>query len=281
MTDAAAAPGGALQARQWIKLVVYGLLLVNFGLYVAEDISVASHTLRNGGGLLDYSAAFAVTLDTMAWLTLLFLFELETYLLSDEAFTRTRLALMHGVRMVCYLFLAHTIYAYGDAAFALVGVEPLAGVDSLCQLAQREVSFGFNLSYTDLDAGNCGALSSDTRFYLIEAGTVVTDSRGLQIERELVWLDLVEAITWLVILLCIEVVVRLQDRGITRGPLIRAASGAKFLLYCLLWGAAAYWIYRGHLMYAWDEALWILGFFAIEMNISDWKSELREAEAAS
>jgi hypothetical protein len=32
-------------------------------------------------------------------------------------------------------------------------------------------------------------------------------------------------------------------------------------------------------MYAWDEALWILGFFAIEMNISDWKADIRSAEA--
>jgi len=93
-------------------------------------------------------------------------------------------------------------------------------------------------------------------------------------------LDLVEAITWLIILLCIEVIVRLQDRGTTRGLAIRSASGIKFVLYLLLWGVAAYWIYRGHYMYAWDEALWILGFFAIEMNISDWKKEIRSADTA-
>ena len=46
-----------------------------------------------------------------------------------------------------------------------------------------------------------------------------------------------------------------------------------------LWGAAAYWIYRGHYRYAYDEALWILGFFAIERNISDWKSDIRSGEA--
>ena len=267
-----------LDPRQLIKLVVYGLLLVNFGLYLAEDIAISAHTLRNGASLLDYTSAFAVSLDTLAWLTLLLLFELETYLLSDEAQTPGRVLAMHLARGLCILFLGHTLYAYGMAGLDLTGLQPLADTSSLCQLLGQDLSFGSNLAYTELNAGNCAALSPDNRFYLIEKGTVVTDSRGLRIERELVWLDLAEAIGWLIILLCIEIVVRLQDRGITRGPAIRATNGVKLALYLFMWGAAAYWVMRGHYMYAWDEALWILGFFAIEMNISDWKTEIR-AEA--
>ena len=33
--------------------------------------------------------------------------------------------------------------------------------------------------------------------------------------------------------------------------------------------------------FAWDEALWIIGFCAIEMNIDDWKKEIEEAETAA
>lgn len=271
-------PGTAFDTRQLIKVVVYSLLLVNFGLYVLEDLAISEHTLRHGGSLFDYTSAFAVSLDVLAWLTLLFLFELETYLLSDEAFTRLRLALMHGVRIVCYLFLCHTLLAYGSAGVDLMGLTPMAGIDNLCQLVDKDISFGFNLAYTDLTASSCAGLSSDSQFYLIENDTVVTDTLGLQIERGLVWIDLAEAIVWLVILLCIEVVVRLQDQGITRGVAIRTTTVVKFLLYVSLWCAAAYWIYRGHYMYAWDEALWIFGFFAIEMNISDWKADIRSAE---
>jgi hypothetical protein len=50
--------------------------------------------------------------------------------------------------------------------------------------------------------------------------------------------------------------------------------------YSLLWGAAAYWIYRGHYIYAWDEALWILGFMAIGMNLKEWRQEIEEEAAA-
>ena len=279
-TDTAMAQRAGFDPRQLIKVVVYGLLLVNFGLYLVEDIAISAHTLRNGGTWLDYTAAFAVSLDVLAWLTLLALFELETYLLSDDAFTPHRIKAMHGIRIVCYLFLAHTLLAYANAGKDLIGLTPIQETDSLCQLVERDISFGFNLEYTELNLENCIELSRATEFYLIENDSVVTDAQGLQIERELVWLDLVEAVTWLVILLCMEVIVRLQDRGTTRGVLIRSASGIKLFLYLLLWGAAAYWIYRGHYMYAWDEALWILGFFAIEMNISDWKKEIRSADAA-
>ncbi len=278
--DPAAAPAQAdFDTNQIIKAIVYSLLLINFGLYVVDDISIAAHTLRNGGTLFDYTAAYAVSIGVMAWLVLLFLFELETYLLSDEAFTPRRVAMMHGVRIVCYLFLAYQLIAYGQAGMALVDVPAVPGIDNLCQLAGHNVSFGFNVSYADLTLENCVSLSNDTRFFMIENGTVVTDTLGLQIERELVWIDFAEAIVWLLIVFLIEVVVRLQDRGITRGLAIRSANVLKFLLYCSLWGAAAYWIYRGHYRYAYDEALWILGFFAIERNISDWKSDIRSGEA--
>ena len=140
----------AFDPRQLVKLVVYSLLLVNFVLYFLEDLSISQHRLRNGGSVFDYSSAFAVTLDVLAWLTLLFLFELETYLLSDEAFTRFRLAVMHGVRLLCYLFLGHTLVACAAAGVDLVGLSPMPGISSLCQLAGETLSFGFNITYAEI-----------------------------------------------------------------------------------------------------------------------------------
>jgi len=178
-TDTAVTQRTGFDPRQLIKVVVYGLLLINFGLYFIEDMAISFHTLRNGGTWLDYTSAFAVSLDTMAWLTLLALFELETYLLSDDAFTPRRMRVMHGVRILCYLFLAHTLLAYTNAGRDLTGLTPMQDTDSLCQLVERGTSFGFNLEYTELDMENCTALSSATEFYLIENGSVVTDANGL------------------------------------------------------------------------------------------------------
>jgi hypothetical protein len=40
--------------------------------------------------------------------------------------------------------------------------------------------------------------------------------------------------------------------------------------------ASIYWVSLGHWLYAWDEFLWIAGFVAIEINVSEWRDELIE-----
>ena len=266
--------------RQWIKWVVYALLLVNFAFYIGDDWEIATHTRRQGGSFLDWTTSFATSIDELAWFVLLFLFELETYALSDEALNKRTTALLHGVRCLCYLFLAHTLYAYGLYIYDLNNVDLITGTSALCQLADSDLSFARNLEYTTIDAVNCSALSADSQFYFIEDETVLTDTEGLRVERVLATLDIVEACTWLAILFSIELSVRLQDRGITTGPVMRAVNMTKLVLYGLLWSAALYWATHDHLMFAWDEALWILGFAAIEMNVRDWREELRQAELA-
>ena len=77
-----------LPLRQLIKVVVYSLLLVNFVHYLSNDITVMRHAVHDGWKIVDWTSAFATTMDESAWFVLLLLFELETYLLSDEAFTR-------------------------------------------------------------------------------------------------------------------------------------------------------------------------------------------------
>ena len=96
----------------------------------------------------------------------------------------------------------------------------------------------------------------------------------MRVERELAWVDVIEAVTWLVIVLLIELLVRLQERGIAGGALLRSAIALKVAAYGLLWCAALYWAYRGHWLYVWDETLWILGFVAIDMHLAEWRGEI-------
>ncbi|MGK0501099.1 MAG: hypothetical protein ACJAYG_002753 [Oceanicoccus sp.] len=267
---------------QLIKLVVYTLLVINFGLYIIEDLSIAQHTLGLGSSLFDWTSAFATTIDIAAWFMLLFIFELETYALSDDAFTPRRVMLMHGIRFLCYGFLIHTLFAYSNSAYDLSKVEAVEGVTDLCALSEQDLSFTYNLEYTELDTINCATLTTPSELFLIEPPDflVVTSSEGLAIEKQLIWIDLFEAITWLLILFTIELNVRLQDRGIAKGGWITGLTYSKLLLYGLLWAAAGYWIYRGHYMYAWDEFVWITGFAAIEMNMAKWREEINEAEGS-
>ena len=81
-----------------IKLVVYSALLVNFVFYIGNDIEIASHTLYEGSTFLERTRAFATTIDLLAWFALLFLLELETYWLSDDALSRLGWMVIHGIR---------------------------------------------------------------------------------------------------------------------------------------------------------------------------------------
>ena len=271
----------SLDVRQTIKWSVYALVIINFGFYIRNDWVIAGHTLYAGSSLLEVSRAFATTIDESAWIILLLLFELETYLLSDEPLSRAKTLLMQGVRVVCYISLAHTLYAYGVYLTEIYASVPVEGVTNLCQLIEKDLSYAFNLAYSDINSSNCASLSSANQFFYVDPPTffIVEDAAGLAIEKELAWIDMFEAIIWLLILLSIEVAVWLQDRNIGQGIVFKGLGIAKLCLYSLLWAAAGYWIYRGHYMFAWDEFVWIAGFVAIEMNIVEWRDEINDAEA--
>lgn len=267
--------------KQLIKWTVYTVLIINFGFYIWEDWQVAGHTLRGGGSAVQWAAAFVTSIDEIAWFVLLALFELETYVLSDEAYTPSLDKLMHGVRIICYFFLAHTVYAYSIAIIDLYPSQPVREVDTLCQLADQDISYTYNLDYTVIDLTNCSQLSSAGEFFYPGSESVVTDAAGLRIERDLAWVDLIEALVWLLIVFTIEFMVRMQNRGLTGGPLITFANVSKIFLYGVLLLAAAYWAFLTHWLYVWDELVWIAGFAAIEMNVAEWRNELLEQEQAA
>lgn len=270
----------SFEIRQTIKWLVYTLVIINFGFYIRNDVVIASHTLYSGSSLLEISRAFATTIDESAWIILLLLFELETYLLSDDPLSRTKILLIKGIRLVCYISLAHTLYAYGVYLAEIYAAVPVEGVTNLCQLIGKDLSYASNLVYSEINSSNCASLSSANQFFYVDPPTffIVEDAAGLAIEKQLAWIDIFEAIIWLLILLSIEVAVWLQDRNIGQGLIFKTLSITKWCLYSLLWAAAGYWIYRGHYMFAWDEFVWIAGFVAIEMNIVEWRNEINDAE---
>ncbi len=264
---------------QLIKLVVYSLLLINFVLYIKDDWEIAAYTMRNGGDFLDWTGAFATTIDESAWIILIFLFEMETYILSDEPLSRPKAFLMLGARIICYISLSHSMYAFGTYVYELSQATLIVDINSLCQLIDSNISYANNLVYTELNTDNCLNLTTATQFFYIDPeNLIVVDEAGLVIEKQLAWIDFFEVVIWLLILASIEIIVWLQDRGTTTGLLIRSLNFAKFILYSLLWVAIIYWIYRGHWMFAWDEFVWIAGFIAIEMNVADWRDEINEVD---
>jgi len=268
---------GGNRAGQILKWAVYILLLVNFGFYFIEELGISGHTLHSGSSFLDWTTAFATTFDELAWFVLLFVFEAETYALSDAALKPWVVRTFQVLRLISYLFLTHTIYAWGDEIVKLETLDADPQVTELCQLVDSETSFTRNNYYFDITSENCGELAKGQLFYPTE-DFVYTDTSGLVTAKQLAWIDLVEAIAWLLVLLTIEIALWQQERNITGGRMMMVSYSGK-ALYGLIFAAAIYWAFKGHWWWTWDELLWIFGFFAIEANMKAWREEIEAAEA--
>ena len=260
--------------QQAIKWIVYTLLIINFVYYIFEDWNRAMHTLHAGSTFLDWTSEFATSIDESAWFLLLAMFEIETYVIDDEDWTGRLARTVRGIRLFCYVLIAHTVYAF---VITLIDLQPtvvVEDVSNLCDMTGADVSYVYNLEYTEVNAQTCGELSDESQFYWLADDPLVSDIAGLDLERDLAWVDLFEAVTWVLILLAIEAVVRLQGRGVTGGKLMSTANGASIFLYLALIAFGIYWATLSHWLYLWDELVWIGGFAAIEMNLSEWRNEL-------
>lgn len=262
--------------QQVIKWTVYALLIVNWGFYILEDWNRALHTLGPDSTLPDWMREFATSIDESAWFVLLFMLELETYILEDQDWKGWVSKTIHAIRLVCVAMILHTVYAFAVTVIEYTPTVPVENVSSLCEMANDDISFVYNLEYTDITEQTCAGLSDATQFYRVGTDPVVTTSDGLALERALAWGDLVEVVMWLLIIIAIELVIRLQERGVTGGTLISTANRLKTVFYLVLCALAVWWATLSHWLYTWDTFLWIAGFAAIEMNINEWRDEILE-----
>jgi len=269
MTDIATR---SINYQQLIKWTVYILLLVNWALYFREEWINAQYTLHNGGSLLDWADAFRTSLDEAAWFGLLFLWELETYALSEEHWNRLLQRVFLLIRGACYIFLAHTVFAAGSAWMELRHAEASPEIANLCEISDQGISFTHNLDYIPIERVNCAGISPGPDFFFVD-NAAVTDRAGLAVERRSAWFDLQDAVTWLLIMFTIEVGIWLQERNITGGPVMLVTRLGK-ALYGVLFLDAAYWAWMGHWLYTWDQLLWICGFWMIEFNLKEWRASI-------
>ena len=270
------------RVAQAIKWVVYLSLLVNTGQYFVDDF-LAWQATYNGitPTLAETLEEFTTSIDMLAWIGLIVLLELETYQLPDEAFTRWVTRFIHGGRLLCYFGIAYAAYGYTAATLGNYNVHLIEGVNNLCQLAGQDLWLQWNLAdYSAITSDACAALPQDTAFYRIEGETLVFGSSVLPYIQWMGWVDVLNAVVWLIVVALIEVEVRLQSADRFASRLLGPTRLAKSFFYFVLIGNGLLWAAQGHVLYAWDAFLWIFGFWAIELNLAEWEQErLQEIEA--
>ncbi len=259
---------------QVFKYAVYALLSLNVFFFGREEYLAALLQFPEGVALSQVIEAYAATIDTAAWVVLLLMFELETYVLEDRHFTRPVTLTLHGVRFFSYAFIVYAFYGYLENVFFVYDVAPLAGVTELCSLAAGDWSYAVDLDeYVHIAANNCVALSSNTSFMRFGELPAIVDQPGLVEIQRLAWVDLINAGVWILIVVILEFDVRMQERNQLTGRALRVSNALKFVFYSTLVLAAIYWGIKGDFVDFWDAFLWLLAFFFIEMNVVEWRHE--------
>lgn len=263
---------------QFFKYAVYVLLAMNIYWFYAEEVLAAALQFPNGVDSVDLIEAYSATIDTAAWVVLLLMFELETYVLEDRHFTPVVRSSLHGLRALCYAFIVYALYGYVANLTFLYETTVLSGVSDICSLPTGDWSWAVTLDeYTDITTANCAAFSDATIFHQFKDMMAVADTAGLDDIRYLAWVDVINAAVWLLVVLLLEIDVRLQERGLFEGLALVLSNATKIVLYSLLLLAAIYWGLNGDFVDSWDAFLWLVAFVFIELNVFEWRHEEKEA----
>ena len=264
------------------KYTVYALLTLNIYLFFAEEHAAAQLQFADGVAMLDIIEAYSATIDTLAWVILLLMFELETWVLEDEQFTRPVAWSLHGLRALCYVFIVYAFYGYIANLQFVADVVPLAGITDLCALATDGWSYATTLDeYVAITTANCGGWSEASSFLRFRDLPAVVDATGSTEIIRLAWVDVINSGVWLLVVLVLEADVRLQEHNRLEGLALRASNAAKFVLYTTLFLAAVYWGVKGDFVDFWDAFLWLVAFVFIELNVFTWRAEEHAEEAAA
>jgi hypothetical protein len=267
---------------QFFKYVVYVLLGMNIYWFFDEESTAAALQFSNGVGAADLIEAYSATIDTAAWVVLLLMFELETYVLEDRQFTRPVTWSLHGLRALCYLFIVYAFYGYIQNMTFLYETTALAGVTDLCALLPDQWSWAVTLDeYAEITAANCATFSDTSAFYQFKDMAAVVDAEGLRDIRYLAWVDVINAAVWLLVVLVLEIDVRLQEHNRYEGLALISSNAIKVLLYSLLFLAAIYWGFKGDFVDFWDAFLWLVAFVFIELNVFEWRQEEQAAQTVN
>lgn len=263
---------------QLFKYAVYALLAFNIYIFWSDEILAAAVEYSSGVPGDKYISAFAATIDTAAWVVLLLMFELETYVLEDRHFNKTVSGSLQAVRVLCYAVIVYAMYGYVANLMFHYQIAPLVGVSDLCTLVSDGWSYAIDLDeYAEITASNCGSFSELGAYLRFENMPIAVDAAGIKNIRTLAWLDVVNAAVWLLIVVVLEVDVWLQERDRLEGSALRISNASKFVLYGLLLLAAIYWGVKGDFVDFWDAFLWLVAFVFIELNVFEWRLEANES----
>ncbi|MEL0068563.1 MAG: hypothetical protein VW874_09905 [Gammaproteobacteria bacterium] len=267
-------------AYQVFKYSIYFFLCYNLYVFFIDDYHASSQTYPDGITLSNLVLAFATTIDTLSWIILLAVFELETWIIDDAKIKGATRWALNLIRAVCYIFIIYSAWGYTNKFLMLMDYTAFS-IDDVCALINSSYTQIITLDdYVPITMESCQILNQQELFQI--TGTNIISAReSLDAAIYLALIDIVNSYAWLIIVAILEVDVYLQLKGKFTGFAVTRSKLLKMAVYSLLFVCAVLWGIDGAFIDFWDAFLWLLAFFFIEMNIFEWHAETEKQNAST
>lgn len=260
---------------QLFKYSIYLLLAMNIYNFFVEDYEASQQTFSNGISASQIIEAFTATVDTAAWVVLLLLFELETYVLNDDKIKGWIKWSIDLLSLICYAFIIYSFYGYVAKYIVIHNVVPFS-INDACSLVGSSFTYLEDFDeYLPMTQEICASFNTIDLFR-IDGTEIITTQEALLEAQRLSLVDVINAADWLLIVLMLEMDVYLQLRGKLTEKIVYFSTRLKIVLYSVLFIAAIYWGFKGDFLDFWDAFLWLVAFIFIEKNVFEWNAETRE-----
>jgi hypothetical protein len=262
---------GRPSAFQLFKYAVFAIVLVNLCFYLAEDVTAFLY-LDENAPFSEILETFAVTIDYSAWMILIVLLEIETTVRARDALHGVRRWTIVGLTAVCYGVLLFPAYSYVAWLIETYRFEPMPG-EAVCGLVEDTFAYlDASARPIELTAENCRAFA-DEQVYKAPSDHLVATRANLTANQWLAWVDVANAVAWLLVILIFQIEIFLDQLEKLTRPWLVFCTGTKVLLYLVLAGNALYWTIYSNFIDYWDAWIWLVAFVLIDMNLLGMEGE--------
>jgi hypothetical protein len=249
----------------FFKVVIFWVLMINLVYYLYEDVTAFLY-LAPGASIFEVLEAFAVSIDYVAWMVLIVLFEMETNALAKDRLTEKRRRVLTGLTAACYLVLVYAAYGYGVGLVDSYNYEPIESKPA-CYFANTNYAYiSLQARPIELTHKNCSEFAGKEIFQAPSDNIIATEVNLVALQK-LSWVDVFNASAWLLVVLLFQVEVSLERANkLTRRRLVTVMvwKGASYLVLLV---CAIYWTVFSAFIDSWDAWLWLLAFILIDLNM--------------
>ena len=127
---------------QLFKYIIYASLCYNVYLFFMDDLLATLETYPNGIKISEIVLAFPASIDTLSWVVLLLVFELETFIIDDEYINGLTKWSLNILKSFCYIFILYSFFGYVTKLLVLLDISTFE-IDNVCNL----IGTGYQAQY--------------------------------------------------------------------------------------------------------------------------------------